>query len=350
MITTFVLVMMMVIEYLNVKTRGDWAHKLKKSPFLQIVLAAILGIIPGCLGTYTVVSLYSHEVIRFSALVTAMIATSGDEAFVLFSLMPQYALLINGVLLVIAIVTGYLLMKFGKRFEFFCVSPGHMVVHQEELDAHPQTPSSIYQNLKNITFIRALLIGGVSLFLLGMFTGVFHHEHLDIATLNGAQPHLHEQEEHGINWVLITYIVVITMAMYIFLTSSDHFLEDHLWGHVIKKHFFKILGWTFGAMVLVAFLSGFYEMNTWISENLWMILVLAVLIGIVPESGPHLVFVIMFFQGLIPFSILLASSIVQDGHGALPLLAESRKSFFTMKAINVAVGFIAGALGLWIGF
>ena len=118
----------------------------------------------------------------------------------------------------------------------------------------------------------------------------------------------------------------------------------------IKKHFIKILSWSFGTMLIIALFGQFYEVNGWISENIWMILLLAVLIGIIPESGPHLVFVIMFFQGLIPFSILLASSIVQDGHGALPLLAEYRKSFFTMKAINVAVGLVAGAVGLLVGF
>jgi len=48
----------------------------------------------------------------------------------------------------------------------------------------------------------------------------------------------------------------------------------------------------------------------------------------------------MFFAGQIPFSILLANSIVQDGHGALPLLAESKKSFIYMKLINMIVGLI----------
>jgi len=348
MITTFVMVMMMVIEFLNVKSKGDWAYRLKKSPFLQILLAAVMGLIPGCLGAYTIVSLYAHEIIRFSALVTAMIATSGDEAFVMFSLIPEYALVLNAIIFFIAVAVGLFLMYFGKRFEFFCVQPGHLVIHEHEAESEVVKPISIINNLKHITFTRALLIGGLLLFLFGLLTGVFHHEHFDIATLTGAQPQ--NQSGHHINWVKITYIVVISLAMYIFLKSSDHFLEDHLWGHVIKKHFIKIFGWTFFAMLLVAVLGQFYEVNTWISENIWMVLLLAVAIGIIPESGPHLIFVIMFFQGLIPFSILLASSIVQDGHGALPLLAESRRSFFTMKAINVAVGLLAGAIGLLVGF
>jgi hypothetical protein len=74
------------------------------------------------------------------------------------------------------------------------------------------------------------------------------------------------------------------------------------------------------------------------------------MVGIIPESGPHLIFVVMYFSGAVPFSILLANSIVQDGHGALPLLAYSRKSFLMMKAVNMCFGLLIGLLGYFIGF
>jgi len=61
MITAFVLFMMVVIEYINVQSRNVWAEKLQKSPFLQIIVAALLGITPGCMGAFTVVSLYTHR-------------------------------------------------------------------------------------------------------------------------------------------------------------------------------------------------------------------------------------------------------------------------------------------------
>ncbi len=37
--------------------------------------------------------------------------------------------------------------------------------------------------------------------------------------------------------------------------------------------------------------------------------------------------------------------IVQDGHGLLPLLAESRREFFKIKGINLLVGFLVGLIG-----
>jgi hypothetical protein len=46
----------------------------------------------------------------------------------------------------------------------------------------------------------------------------------------------------------------------------------------------------------------------------------------------------------------MASSIVQDGHGMLPMLAHSRRDFVTVKLINVAAGTLVGAAMLLAGF
>ncbi len=50
MITSFVFIMMLLIEYINVQTRGKWQDSLKKSRWGQYLLGAVLGVIPGCLG------------------------------------------------------------------------------------------------------------------------------------------------------------------------------------------------------------------------------------------------------------------------------------------------------------
>ncbi len=75
-------------------------------------------------------------------------------------------------------------------------------------------------------------------------------------------------------------------------------------------------------------------------------LVSAAVIGIIPESGPHMVFVTMYAKGLIPFAVLLASSISQDGHGTLPLLAVSTKAFIWLKVVNILVALVVGMIFL----
>ena len=103
-ITAFVLGMMMIIEFINVRTRGLWSKKLQASPWIQILVCAIMGIIPGCLGTYTAVSLYVHRVVNFPALMAALIATTGDESFFMFSLFPRKALIITAILFILSII------------------------------------------------------------------------------------------------------------------------------------------------------------------------------------------------------------------------------------------------------
>ncbi len=103
------------------------------------------------------------------------------------------------------------------------------------------------------------------------------------------------------------------------------------------------------AFVLIHLLDEYIDVEEWIKSNSYFILITAVLIGIIPESGPHIVFISLFASGSIPISILLANSIVQDGHGAIPLLAESRRSFIWMKLVNAIVGLIVGGGLLLIG-
>ena len=62
-----------------------------------------------------------------------------------------------------------------------------------------------------------------------------------------------------------------------------------------------------------------------------------------------LVFVTLYEKGLVPLSTLVTSSIVQDGHGMLPLLAHSRSDFVRVKAINLAVGLVVGTVMMLLG-
>ena len=101
-------------------------------------------------------------------------------------------------------------------------------------------------------------------------------------------------------------------------------------------------------LLVLGILLQHIDIGEWISDNTALMILLATLIGIIPESGPHLIFVTLFAAGAIPFPVLLASSISQDGHAALPLLAESRKSFVWAKLINCGIALAAGYVAMLI--
>jgi hypothetical protein len=151
-------------------------------------------------------------------------------------------------------------------------------------------------------------------------------------------------------WERITFFAGGLFLLFTFISVPDHFLNEHLYNHILKKHLLRIFLWTWTAFFVLHFIDQSLALNDLISNNAFAVLTVAVLIGAVPESGPHLLFVTMFAEGLIPFSILIASSIVQDGHGMLPLLAESRKDFIKVKIINMLAGLLVGIVLLCFGF
>src|SRR5210317_1050147 len=91
-ITFFVFVMMLVVDFIDSTSKGRMSEIIKGGPWRQYTLASLLGSTPGCLGAFMNVSLYVHGMISFGAIVGGMIATSGDEAFVMLAQFPLTAM------------------------------------------------------------------------------------------------------------------------------------------------------------------------------------------------------------------------------------------------------------------
>ncbi len=323
-ITSFVFAMMLVIEYVNVLSAGEWQNRLGKNQWGQYLLAAFLGATPGCLGAFIVVALYSHRVLSLGAVVAAMVATSGDEAFVMLAMIPREAIVLTGILFTVGILAGIgtdLLIRRERDDAGTC----RFQTHDQDV-CHCFPRGQILGQWRKLSIARGTLSLTLLLIIFALAVG--------------------ELGPQAWNWKRFTLVGVAGVSLFIVSTVPEHFLEEHLWKHVVKQHLLKIFFWTFGALVVVNLVIDKFQLNDLIVENPWSVLSVSVLVGTIPSSGPHLIFVTLFQKGLIPFSILLASSIVQDGHGMLPLLGYSRKDFIIVKAINVVVGLFIGGLVL----
>ncbi|PLX01248.1 MAG: hypothetical protein C0594_13655, partial [Marinilabiliales bacterium] len=283
---------------------------------------------------------------------------------------PETALIITAVSFGIAVTTGLIINLFVKNKKFNAFKSYKFPLHEEECCKGSNT-INLKENFRKISFPRAILIFGLLVFIFGLFSSQLghHHQHDHLKAMPTvtnheihAQTNLHHDHAEAVaqtkethhsdedskwNWINITFLITSGVALLIVILVPNHFLQEHLWGHVIKGHFLKIFLWTLGALAFISILMNYINLNEWVDNNKYFLLILAVLIGLIPESGPHLIFVTLFFNGSIPLGILLANSIVQDGHGSLPLFAESKKSFLVMKAINMLVGLIVGFLSLW---
>jgi hypothetical protein len=331
-ITGFVFVMMLVIEYVNVVTSGAWQSVLARNRWVQYSLAAGLGLIPGCLGNFAVVAMYSHRILSLGAVVAAMIATSGDEEFVMLALVPKQALLIFGMCFVLGVLAGAATDVIARRrFSVDALCCDGLEVH-ERVEGTAFDLAQIKRQWRDCTAARGVLAVSLVLLIAGVVSG--------------------QIDPGGWSSVRVVLLVASAVALFIVASVSDHFLDEHLWRHVAKRHLPGIFLWTLGALVAMYLLfeRSHLDVAGAVERGKWIVLALACLIGLIPESGPHLVFVTLFARGAIPFSILLASSIVQDGHGMLPMLAQSRRTFAAVKGINFVVGLAVGAAVLAFGF
>ena len=265
-ITFFVFLMMILVDWVNVFTKGKLPSLIKGGRWRQYVGTSFLGATPGCLGAFMSVTLYVHGLLTFGAIVGAMIATSGDEAFVMLTLFPGKALFLFGLLFLMGIGFAWLVDKIAPRLK---ITPCERCKLQE-----------------------------------------FHPER----------------------------------------ESWRHYLREHVWKHMVKKHLWQLLIMTFLALLFIHIGLKYWNLKEFVSQNLVWVLLVSALAGIIPESGPHLIFVMMYAQGLIPFSVLLTSSFVQDGHGMLPLFSFTIRDSVLIKLFNLIFGLGVGIIIYSVGW
>lgn len=473
LITGLVVVMMMMIESLNIESKGLIFKGLRKTKIGQVIFGALLGSVPGCMGGFATVSLYTHRMFSFGALIAMMIASSGDEAFVMLAMIPDKALMIFTILFVVAVITGILTDVIGDRLHARqCNKEDHSecekesdcsegyVIHESGCPHHHEKEAGtgkeeLTSGRRHYGWKRISMFIGLAVFIAALATGKLGHDHSAHGGHSSECTHVHaegcthdhhrdcthdhnrdcSQEHHGDStcghhedythdhhrdcthdhngdctqehhgdcsqehheecsqshhkdcsqghhedysqehhkyaegisaehvhnddlneeeqgrltfnllsedWMNVMFAGLSILVLFVLLFASDHFVEEHLWNHIVRKHLLTIFGWTFGVLLVVGVGLQYIDIDKWISDNTALMIVLATLIGIIPESGPHMIFVTLYAAGVVPLPVLLASSVSQDGHASLPLIAESRKNFLWAKIINCIVALLVG--------
>ena len=184
LITGLVVVMMMMIESLNIESGGLFFKGLRKTKVGQVIFGAVLGSIPGCMGGFATVSLYTHRMFSFGALVAMMIASSGDEAFVMLAMIPREALLLFAILFVLAIAVGIVTDRIYDRIHArHCGKDEHeecgaetdctdgYVIHEhrhEDDKGHGK---------RHFGWKRIVMFIGLAVFIAALATGRLGHDH-----------------------------------------------------------------------------------------------------------------------------------------------------------------------------
>jgi hypothetical protein len=364
-IILLVMMMMMLIEFVNVKTKGKLLLLLGKHSGLQIGIAALFGLIPGCVGIFAIVSLYTHRLISFGTLLAAAITSFGDEAFFMISFIPKQTLILICILFVIALIAGYTadLPLFKPKTRQALPSDDVFELHEQD-NCKTATDKASTPIHGKIPLLRIGLIFLIALFITAILTGYVGHNHSfadnfslqhPTAVLTNAPDRSDTIHDHSpVSFSVENYIflLIASLTLILLLMVNNHFFEQHIRKHVIGKHLLKIVIWVFLMMLFIKLVSFFVDINTFTYQS-WgrmLLLLFALMIALLPESGPNLIILFLFIDGVVPFSVLLANSILQEGHGGLPLIAENPTDFVRLKLIKGIIAFGVGMAGWWLEF
>jgi hypothetical protein len=183
--------------------------------------------------------------IGFGAIVGGMIATSGDEAFVMLVQFPGTALALFFLLFFLGILFAWIsdriihiagIVPCEPCLEAHCEHCMSGAENQEGM-ADIFRPTNLFGNLRSLSFTRFLLLVLVVSFLALVVLGILGPSSWD--------------------WKRITFIGLSLCSLYIAMVSSEHYLDSHIWDHIIRRHLFRVFLWSFGAFITSFLFCGY---------------------------------------------------------------------------------------------
>lgn len=318
----------------------DTTELMRRHALWQIPIAALLGALPGCGGAIIVVSQYAQGAASFAALVTVLIATMGDAAFLLLAQSPGAGLAVIGTGLVVGTLSG-LVIHLIHGADFMRATPKDLTVQR----AHA--------SLRHIPVVQKRL--WVGFFALGLPLGLLAAFQIE--------PTLPIDIEW--DWVMgvgvagcalsaIMWSVLKSPKHYANLVAEDRVAEDcirpapsdsDVLSRVIRDTNF-VLVWVACAFLL--FELGVHYTG-WDLANVfqhapWAAPLMGILVGFLPGCGPQIIVATLYLNGTVPFSALLGNAISNDGDALFPAIALVPKAAIYATIYSAIPAFVVAYL------
>ena len=365
----FVATVLLIVGIIN-HTSGQWLiSSLKKAKFVQPILGALLGLIPGCGGAIFVMPLYLKGTVSFGTVIAALVATMGDSAFLLISSNPDAFLAVSIIGFICAIIAGYVIDLLGIDGGFSKKREKRLAQLQVDKETHDElhhhtakhigheegdeadilfhhTPERKHTWIYNFTHGHFYIVFWF-ITLIGLLFGTLELLNVDFEsndTLSSIVRHI------GIIGTLMCVGYLVFNRKMIKRNELEG--EEHKL-HSLKETFIHdavdvsfVTSWVFVAFVIykcvVLAVGGESVVESWMLAAGIMTVITGALVGIIPGSGPQIIFIALYGKGLIPFAALIANAISQDGDALFPLLAIDRKSSIIATLITTIPALIIG--------
>jgi hypothetical protein len=304
---------------------ADLGEAMARRQAWQPAIAAFLGATPGCGGAIVVVTQFVRGYASFGALISVLVATMGDAAFLLIAREPATAALVIGVSAVVGTISGMIVDRVHGRDFLMRERGGDGAI--AGLLATP--PATALRYLWTALIVPGMLIGGLLSFRVD--------EEAWFGPLGGTD-------------FIVAFGVAgaaLSLLMWAFSSSGNSQacaapnlgMTDRV---ILDTNF--VTAW-----VVMAFLA--YELTVHIFGmeigdlfRGWAAAMPAIgmLIGFVPGCGPQIVVTSLYLAGAIPLSAQFANAIANDGDALFPAIALAPRAAILATLYSAVPALILG--------
>tara|TARA_B100001142_G_scaffold148808_1_gene149710 strand:+ start:976 stop:2082 length:1107 start_codon:yes stop_codon:yes gene_type:complete len=316
-----------------------WAHP---------IIGSFLGAIPGCGATIVVASLYKNKKISFGGLFATFISTLGEGSFVLLGASNEAD--VAGNLKAYAIITVFGLIA-GFVFGYLADIFGFRANYQSNEENHPE--DKIIQTKENTLagiFIESL--GFYAIIAMAVFLAP-----VSIMALWGGGIDAISSLTY---WVSVTLTATCIIFYFISLFSYKNHDCYSSYGNIKSTLLHAVLDVAmvvtyvviglFVANYIIDVLVGAERFDEWMKSSVYVVILLAALIGATPGCGGMIAVVVAFITiPNFPMAALIAAAIATSGDGIFPLLAENRKDGLIVSGLGLVVALVVAYIALMLG-
>ncbi|WP_276278917.1 putative manganese transporter [Halorussus caseinilyticus] len=368
-VSAFVAVTVLLFGLVQYRTGGALVERLGENERAQPLVGAAMGLTPGCGGAIVMMPLYVRGTVSFGTVVATLIATAGDSAFVILALAPKAAVYAYGLAFGVAIVSGYVIDRFGvgvgrvdaavRKIDRTATdggaaaTPSKAATGPHDYDdgscaTHDHSPAKESPVLTPVSHAAHALWWVAAVAALG----------LGITYLLAGAPEV--PLEVGTSFAGLFTVVGITgttLSFFLYFVGR-RYLGDGQVGRARES-----FSGTYDTLVHAAMETSFVTVWVLAAYLLYEYGVLALgvdvgalaaaagllapvagaLVGLIPGCGPQIVLAGVYAEGAIPFSALTANAISQDGDALFPLLAVDKTAavvasiYTTIPALLVGI-------------
>jgi hypothetical protein len=321
-VSVFVGFTLFIFIGMDALTKFNIAYVLDKTKKIHVIMASLLGALPGCGGAIVVVTQYIQGRISFGSFVAVLTATMGDAAFLLLAAEPKTGLFIFALGATVGSITGYVVDKIHGAS--YLQGDSKIKVEFEKLQK---------------TFVSNFNIFWTLIFLPGFFVGLFVAFQQDLDQILNIPEGFSLVTSLGLAGAMISIFMWSLNPLSDFQCSTDR--TRNLLSRVVDTTNF-VTTWVICSFLVFEIFIYITSYDLKIFFDIWtpFIPLVAILFGFLPGCGPQIVVTTFYLNGFIPLSAEIGNAISNDGDALFPAIALAPKAAIIATLYSAIPAFI----------